>query len=104
RHGLQQTMQAWTVGDFSGVLRGRYELLWVGLALAAIAYVAADRFTVAGMGRQFSTSLGLNYRRLMLGGLLVVSAISAVVVVTAGSIPFIGLIVPNVVSLLFGDN
>lgn len=32
------------------------------------------------------------------------SAISAVVVVTAGSIPFLGLIVPNVVSILFGDN
>ena len=37
-------------------------------------------------------------------GLLIVSAISAVVVVTAGGIPFLGLIVPNAVSLMLGDN
>lgn len=104
RYDMLQTVQAWTVGDFSGVLRGRYELLWVGAALAGAAWLAADRFTVAGMGQQFTTNLGLNYKRLSLVGFLIVSAISAAVVVTAGSIPFLGLIVPNVVSLLFGDN
>ena len=104
RHDMLQTLHAWTVGDFSGVLRGRYELLWLGAALAFAAWVAAYRFTVAGMGQQFTTNLGLNYKRLTFYGLLIVSAISAVVVVTAGSIPFLGLIVPNVVSILFGDN
>jgi len=104
RHDMLQTLHAWTVGDFSGVLRGRYELLWIGGALALVAWFAADRFTVAGMGQQFTTNLGLNYKRLTLWGLMIVSAISAVVVVTAGSIPFLGLIVPNVVSILFGDN
>lgn len=104
RHDMLQTLHAWTVGDFSGVLRGRYELLWIGAVLAFAAWVAADRFTVAGMGQQFTTNLGLNYKRLTFYGLLIVSAISAVVVVTAGSIPFLGLIVPNVVSILFGDN
>jgi len=104
RYDMLQTLHAWTVGDFSGVLRGRYELLWIGGALALAAWFAADRFTVAGMGQQFTTNLGLNYQRLTLWGLMIVSAISAVVVVTAGSIPFLGLIVPNVVSILFGDN
>ena len=104
RYDMLQTLHAWTVGDFSGVLRGRYELLWLGAVLAFAAWVAADRFTVAGMGQQFTTNLGLNYKRLTFYGLLIVSAISAVVVVTAGSIPFLGLIVPNVVSILFGDN
>ena len=33
-----------------------------------------------------------------------VSLISAVVVTTVGAVPFLGLIVPNIVSLLFGDN
>ena len=104
RYDMLQSLHSWTVGDFSGVLRGRYELLWIGFALACAAYIAADRFTVAGMGEQFTTNLGLNYRRLMFVGLMIVSAISSVVVVTAGSIPFLGLIVPNAVSLLFGDN
>ncbi len=104
RYDLMQSLHAWTTGDFSGVLRGRYELLWIGFALAGAAYLAADRYTVAGMGREFAANLGLNHARLTLAGLLIVSAISAVVVVTAGAIPFLGLIVPNAVSLVMGDN
>lgn len=101
---LLQTLNAWTTGDFSGVLRGRYELLWIGFVLACLAYLAADRFTVVGMGEQFTTNLGINYKRMTWIGLVIVSAISAVVVITVGSIPFLGLLVPNVVSLYFGDN
>src|SRR5690606_21338186 len=71
---------------------------------ACSGYLAADRFTVVGMGEQFTTNLGLNHRRLTAIGLLIVSAISAVVVVTAGNIPFLGLLVPNVVSMFRGDN
>lgn len=104
RFDLLQSLGAWMTGDFSGVLRGRYELLWVGFLFAIAAYLAADRFTVAGMGRDFTTNLGLNYRRVMALGLTIVSLVSAVVVVTVGMIPFLGLIVPNVVSLMMGDN
>lgn len=104
RYDLLQSLHAWTTGDFSGVLRGRYELLWIGLVLTVIAYITADRYTLAGMGKDFASSLGVNHARLTFIGMLIVSAISAVVVVTAGSIPFLGLIVPNAVSLMFGDN
>lgn len=104
RYEMLQSLRAWTVGDFSGVLRGRYELLWIGLGLSCAAMLAADRYTVVGMGRDFTTNLGLNHRKLLLTGLLIVSAIAAVVVVTVGSIPFLGLIVPNAVSMLLGDN
>ncbi|QDG91453.1 ABC transporter permease [Rhizobium sp. NIBRBAC000502774] len=104
RFDLLQSLGAWMTGDFSGVLRGRYELLWIGFVFAIAAYLAADRFTVAGMGRDFTTNLGLNYRRVMALGLTIVSLVSAVVVVTVGMIPFLGLIVPNVVSLIIGDN
>lgn len=104
RFELLPSLLAWSMGDFSGVLRGRYELLWIGLGCAALAYIAADRFTVAGMGKDFTTNLGLNYQRVMVLGLVIVSLVSAVVLVSAGSIPFLGLIVPNLVSLMVGDN
>ena len=104
RFDLLQTLNSWMVGDFSGVLRGRYELLWIVGALTLIGYLAADRFTVAGMGSEFTTNLGLNYNRVMTLGLIIVSLISAVVVVSVGSVPFLGLIVPNLVSLMIGDN
>lgn len=104
RFDLLQTLGAWTIGDFSGVIRGRYELLWLAAGLTLVAYVAADRFTVAGLGEAFTTNLGLNYSRVLTLGLSIVALVTAVVVVTAGSIPFLGLIVPNLVSAVMGDN
>lgn len=104
RYGLLPSMLAWMMGDFSGVLRGRYELLWLALLATILAYLAADRFTVAGMGRDFTTNLGLDYGRVMTLGLVLVSVIAAVTLVSVGAIPFLGLIVPNLVSLMVGDN
>ena len=104
RFNLLPSLLAWNMGDFSSVLRGRYELLWFGLAGTIMAYIAADRFTVAGMGQDFTTNLGLDYKKVMTLGLIIVSIVSAVVLVSVGSIPFLGLIVPNVVSLMIGDN
>lgn len=104
RYDLLQSLSAWTNGDFSSVLRGRYELLWISVVLVGIAYFAADRFTVAGLGDAFSTSLGLNYRNVVTLGLIIVSLLTAACIVTAGTIPFLGLIVANVTGLLMGDN
>ncbi|WP_437880397.1 ABC transporter permease [Pseudomonas sp. LRF_L74] len=104
RFDLLQSLSIWGTGDFSSVLQGRYEMLWIALALTGLAYLFADRFTVAGLGRDLSTNLGIGYRLVMTGGLIIVAMITAAVVVTAGMIPFIGLIVPNLVSRCIGDN
>jgi iron complex transport system permease protein len=104
RYDLLQTLGNWMIGDFSGVLRGRYELLWIVAVLVLVGLLAADRFTVAGMGQDFTTNLGLNYAKTMRLGLIIVSLTSAVVVTTVGAVPFLGLVVPNIVSLIFGDN
>lgn len=104
RFDLLQSLAIWSSGDFSMILRGRYELLWIGFALTVLAYVYADRFTVAGLGEEFTTSLGLNYRAVVALGLVIVSSVTAVVIVTVGMIPFLGLVVPNLVSLVLGDN
>lgn len=101
---LLQYLGIWTTGEFSGVLRGRYESLWVTGILAVVGYIFADRFSIMGMGRDVSVSLGLNYRGVMWLGLLIVAVITALVVVTVGNIPFLGLIVPNIVSRFVGDN
>lgn len=104
RHDLLQTLGAWMQGDFSWVVAGRYELLWLVGVMAAVVYLLADRFTVVGLGRDAATSLGLGYRGVLAVGLGVVAVCSSVVVVTVGALPFLGLVVPNVVSMLVGDN
>lgn len=104
RYDLLQTMDAWTNGDFSGVLAGRYELLWAVAAGTVVAYLYADRFSIAGMGEGFAINLGVPYNRVVTTGLVIVSIVTAIVVVTVGEIPFLGLVVPNLVTLAMGDN
>lgn len=103
RYEMMQSLGAWMSGDFSTILRSRYELLWLAGGLTVIAYVFADRLTVAGMGEERAVNLGLNYRRVVFFGLALVAAITASVLVTAGVVPFLGLVVPNLVRLWRGD-
>ncbi len=98
-----QLLAVWFAGDFSAVLAGRYELLWLTGIMTVVIYVLADRLTIAGLGQNISISLGVNYVRMMWIALFTVAMITAIVVVTVGQIPFIGLVVPNIVSRLAGD-
>ncbi|WP_375706059.1 ABC transporter permease [Bartonella sp. AA2SXKL] len=101
---LLPSLQAYLFGSFSMVLEGKYELLWLSLPLCILAYCTADRFTVASLGEDLTNNLGLNYRVVMFFGLFIVASITAVVVCTIGRIPFVGLIIPNIVSSFMGDN
>lgn len=104
RYDLLQSLSAWTNGDFSGILRGRYELLYLVGALTVVAYLFANRFTLAGMGRDVAVNLGVNYLRVLYGGMALAATVAAVVVVVVGGIPFLGLVVPNLVTMTMGDN
>ncbi len=101
---LMQALNTWTSGDFSGILRGRYEIIWVVVAVMAVAYLYADRFTVAGLGEGFAKNLGVPYQLVINIGMVVVAVTTAVVTVVVGAIPFLGLVVPNLVTMALGDN
>lgn len=102
---LLQMIGIWLMtGEFSGVIAGRYELLWIAGGAAALAWAAADRFAILSLGREAAIGLGLSPDAVMRLGLVVVSVTMALVIVTVGMIPFVGLVVPNVVSRLLGDN
>ncbi|PJY99246.1 MULTISPECIES: petrobactin ABC transporter permease YclN [Bacillus] len=104
KYDLIQNVSSWLQGDFSLVVKGRYELLFLSIPLVIIAYFYADKFTVAGMGESFSVNLGLKYKRVVNIGLMIVSLITSLVILTVGMLPFLGLIIPNIVSMYRGDN
>ena len=104
RHNILQSMQGWLLGDFSRIVQGNYEILWLVLPIVALTYAYAHRFTVLGMGEGLATSLGLNYRATVLLGLLLVAVTVSATVITAGAIPFVGLVIPNLVALRHGDH
>ncbi len=86
------------------MMTGRYELLYISVPLVVIAYLFANRFTIAGMGEEFSVNLGLNYKQVVYIGLIIVAAVSSVVLLTVGMLPFLGLIIPNIVTIYQGDH
>jgi len=104
RANVIQNMSAWLQGDFSMIMKGRYELLYISIPVLIIAYLYANRFTVAGMGEDFSKNLGLSYKKVVNIGLVLVALITTTVVLTVGVIPFLGLIIPNIVSIFKGDH
>ncbi|QDX93868.1 ABC transporter permease [Brevibacillus laterosporus] len=104
KYDLIQNISSWLQGDFSMVMRGRYELLYFSIPLVIIAFIYANKFTVAGMGEEFAVNLGLNYQRVVNVGLIIIAMISSLVLLTVGMIPFLGLIIPNIVSIYRGDN
>ncbi|GIP34875.1 ABC transporter permease [Paenibacillus sp. J2TS4] len=104
KYDLIQNMSAWLQGDFSMIIRGRYELLYISIPLLVVAYLYANKFTVAGMGEDFSKNLGMNYKRIVNIGLIIVALVTSSVVLTVGTIPFLGLIIPNIVSIYQGDH
>ncbi|WP_319003888.1 ABC transporter permease [Salipiger thiooxidans] len=103
-HHILQSMQGWMLGDFSRIVQGNYELIYLVLPVVVLTYVFARRFTVLAMGQDMAQSLGLSYRGMVAVGLMLVSATVAATVITAGSVPFVGLVVPNLVTLWRGDN
>lgn len=104
RHNILQSMQGWLLGDFSRVVQGHYELIYIVLPIIILAYIYAHRFTLLGMGEEMAASLGLGYAATAALGLMLVSVTVAASVITIGAIPFVGLVIPNLVALKYGEN
>ncbi len=101
---LLQNLSGWLQGDFSLVMAGRYEILYFSIPALIMAYLFAHRFSIVGMGQDFATNLGLNYQQVLYLGLAIVATVSSIIIISVGVIPFLGLIIPNLVTLYLGDN
>lgn len=104
KYDALQNLSSWTVANFANLLQGDYELLYIAIPFAIFSYLYAARISAVGLGKDFATNLGLNYQQVLIIGVLLVSVMSASVVMIVGMLPFLGLIVPNLVSHFFGDN
>lgn len=101
---MLQNLGVWFAGSFTSVLRGQYEVLWIVAAVVVVVFIVADRLTAAGLGEDIATSIGLDYGRIVLLGTMLIAIATGVVTVVVGNLPFLGLIVPNIVSMIRGDD
>ena len=99
-----QALEGWFVGSFASVQVGRYEYLWLIIGVTVCIFFLASRLTLVGLGEDIATSLGVNYNRLMLVATGLIALSVGVVATVIGNLPFLGLIVPNVVSMFRGDD
>ncbi|HKJ83229.1 MAG TPA: iron chelate uptake ABC transporter family permease subunit [Mariprofundaceae bacterium] len=100
--GVMRTM-AWMLGDVSradipiaGLL-----LIWA-IALACGMWVSRS-LDMLLLGERHAMALGMDVPRIRRRLLLLASAVTAVAVATAGTIGFVGLVVPHLTRLLFGS-
>ena len=101
---MTQNIEAWFVGSFASVQIGRYEYLWLIVIVTFLIFIYADRLTLAGLGEDITTSLGVNYNKIVLFGTGLIAFAVGIVAAVIGNLPFLGLIVPNIVSMYRGDD
>ena len=101
---MMQNIETWYVGSFASVQIGRYEYLWLIIIISILIFIYADRLTLAGLGEDVATSLGVNYNRILLLGTALITFAVGIVAAVIGNLPFLGLIVPNIVSMYRGDD
>lgn len=99
-----QMLGTWFMGSFTSVVRGRYEVLWVVALVTLLVFIVADRLTVAGLGRDVATTVGVRYEAVLVVGTSLVAIATGVTTVVVGFLPFLGLVAPNVVSMIRGDD
>lgn len=99
-----QNIESWFVGSFAPVQQGRYEYLWLIIIATLFIFFYADKMTIAGLGEDVASTLGLNYQKIVLIATALIAFVVGIVSAVIGNLPFLGLIVPNVVSMFLGDH
>lgn len=101
---MVQILSSLSLGTFSniGLLSG--SLILIMIPALIIIVIFASKFNIVSLGEEFSTNLGVNYHLIIFIGLITTSLIAAASFIIVGPLPFIGLIIPNIVSIFYGDN
>ena len=104
QYQVVQNVSSWLQGNFATVMEGSYELIYVTIPVFILLYFLGYQITIAGLGSELSTNLGLNHQRLQWIVFALVALGSSSVLLMVGAIPFLGVVVPNLVSLFYGDH
>jgi iron complex transport system permease protein len=96
-------MLFWLIGDLSGAVHGGPGLLALAGALAVAMFFARDA-TLLARGDMTAASLGVSVRGTTLALHALAAFATAVAVTLAGSVGFVGLVIPHAVRLVIGND
>lgn len=101
---LSQTIEVWFTGSFTQIQRGRYEYLWLIIIISVAIFLLANRLTVIGLGKEVTINLGINYNAMIIIAVALISLAVGIVTTVVGNLPFLGIVVPNIISIFRGDD
>ncbi|MGT2910289.1 ABC transporter permease [Streptococcus cameli] len=100
---LVQSLSSWLQGSFSMVQTHQYEWLFLNVVILILTWALSGSFSLMALGEDSSRILGLPYDRYKGLVVVLISLTTSVTVITVGSLPFLGVVVPNLIRLYHGD-
>lgn len=95
----------WTFGDVGRATWTHLGVMTVMMLLGAAYFVANSwNYNALNAGDKAAKGLGVNVERLRIGGMVVASLVTAVIISFVGIIGFVGLVVPHIVRKVIGGD
>jgi len=104
RFDLVQSMTSWTQGSFAMIQTHQYEWLFLSFVILIAVWRLSATFTIMNLGEDASHNLGISFYQMEGLSLFLIALTTSVTMITVGSLPFIGVIVPNIVRKFYGDH
>ena len=100
-----RTLSFWTMGSFSGVNYDQAKIMCVALVICGgILIRFSPELNAFAIGEDNARHIGVNVKRVKLIILITVSVLIGVCVSIAGTVSFVGLIMPHIARMLVGPN
>ena len=100
-----RSLSFWTMGSFSGVNYGQVKIMGLALILCGgILIRFSPELNAFAIGEDNARHIGVNVKRVKLVILITVSVLIGVCVSIAGTVSFVGLIMPHIARMLVGPN
>ncbi|MFI6211508.1 FecCD family ABC transporter permease [Nocardia brasiliensis] len=100
-----RTVMFWTMGSVAGARWDRLGPVTVVVLVTVVVVLAfGRRLNVLGTGDEQATALGVDVRTLRILLLVLSALLTGVLIAAAGGIGFVGLVIPHVVRLAFGQD
>lgn len=103
QQGIVQDLSSWLQGNFSLINSTNYHLIWLSIVSLILISLFVHSFSIMVLGKDVATELGVSYQALRILGIVIIAIGSTSVLLTVGQIPFVGLVIPNLVSIWKGD-
>lgn len=101
---LVQSMTSWLQASYAMIQTQQYEWLFLNSLMFIAVYVLAEGFSLMSLGQERSKLLGFPFKKMENLVLILVAMTTSTTMITVGGLPFLGVIIPNIIRRMVGDH